>query len=311
MDKLFEIYRKKFPNAQKIKGVYTIFHSKSNSIYVGQSNNVNFRFYEHKYELINKTHHNFSLQELWDSFSEIEFDFELVEEAPYTLDALELQRWLAKKEKNLIYELKRLNYIVLNKTQGEIIATAKALELFNLEKIELERTRIEKIEELKILRTAYRKGTVYKIQLCTEILELLSKSPNSSIYEISNLLDSKFRLRNSFLFFKKREYLSQPEILYYEKELIKLKAIQSKLDIDLKAKVNELKSLDVVITDFPNRNEMYEVRRRLRKLEFHQRNWEKDFNDSYNNESLTVDINKNKIVQLEGQIQSLKKILHR
>ena len=61
-------------------GVYTITNIVDNKIYVGYSNNIQRRFYEHKTILRANTHPNLYLQKSWNKYKEDSFVFEVLVE---------------------------------------------------------------------------------------------------------------------------------------------------------------------------------------------------------------------------------------
>lgn len=69
-----------------ISCVYTITNRVNGKIYVGKTNNFNYRVSKHLYTLRNKTHINSHLQRAWDKYGEDNFTFEILEE--YSTDLL-------------------------------------------------------------------------------------------------------------------------------------------------------------------------------------------------------------------------------
>lgn len=65
---------------KKICGVYKITNKANNKIYVGSSNNIKYRWSQHKTQLKNKTHKNSHLQRAWNLYGENSFIFEIIEE---------------------------------------------------------------------------------------------------------------------------------------------------------------------------------------------------------------------------------------
>lgn len=57
-------------------GVYKIVNTINNKWYIGSSNNIERRFYRHKWHLINNHHDNLYLQNAWNKYSEENFKFE-------------------------------------------------------------------------------------------------------------------------------------------------------------------------------------------------------------------------------------------
>lgn len=69
----------------KICGIYKITNLVNNKVYIGQSIDVESRFYAHLYMLRNQVHYNSHLQNTWDKYGENNFKFEIIEECRYEL----------------------------------------------------------------------------------------------------------------------------------------------------------------------------------------------------------------------------------
>lgn len=94
----------------KICGIYKIVNKTNGKYYVGSSNDItgNFgRWYEHKWELKRKSHHNDYLQRSWDKYGENEFDWIVIETVPENQLLIIEQRYLdvAKTEQDRCYNL--------------------------------------------------------------------------------------------------------------------------------------------------------------------------------------------------------------
>lgn len=81
----------------KVSGIYCIKNISSESIYIGQSKDIESRFKKHKYDLNKGIHHSKSLQTDWISFGEDIYSFEVVEVVPdfALLDERE-SHWISK-----------------------------------------------------------------------------------------------------------------------------------------------------------------------------------------------------------------------
>ena len=64
---------------EKICGIYCIKNTVNNKVYIGQSNNIEKRFYEHKRTLVNNNHRNIYLQRAWNKYGKDNFMFNIVE----------------------------------------------------------------------------------------------------------------------------------------------------------------------------------------------------------------------------------------
>lgn len=64
---------------QKNSGIYKIIHKDSGKYYVGRSVNIQKRFKEHLYNLINNNHHNDNLQNAWNKYGKNAFEFVISE----------------------------------------------------------------------------------------------------------------------------------------------------------------------------------------------------------------------------------------
>lgn len=65
---------------QKISGIYKIENLITKTKYIGQSQDIYSRWYVHKRELNNNSHHNYRLQNDWNVYGENNFDFMIIEE---------------------------------------------------------------------------------------------------------------------------------------------------------------------------------------------------------------------------------------
>lgn len=83
----------------KIAGIYKILHKPSGRYYVGSSNSVIRRMvYEHRKMLVLGVHFNARLQNAWNKYGEVQFEFVIVETFPETVTNKEL---LAAEQKHL------------------------------------------------------------------------------------------------------------------------------------------------------------------------------------------------------------------
>jgi group I intron endonuclease len=94
----------------KISGIYKIVNKVNGKYYVGSSNDVlKSRFYEHKRLLTKHKHFNIKLQNAWNKYGEVNFEFILVEKCNYTRTSLLEceQKYLdiANKEKSQCYNM--------------------------------------------------------------------------------------------------------------------------------------------------------------------------------------------------------------
>jgi group I intron endonuclease len=129
-------------------GIYAITHSQTKSIYVGQSNDIARRLSNHKRDLEQKIHINTSLQELHNLYGWENFNLLLLESLTESKTDLEVQRWLEEREIFWIAKCRNsAGSVVLNKTQGEIVKTKRAVEQFNYERELEEKKKIEKTQQ--------------------------------------------------------------------------------------------------------------------------------------------------------------------
>jgi group I intron endonuclease len=61
-------------------GIYAIIHKATGRRYVGQSNNIELRFYTHRWGLDRGVHKNPKLQSAWNKYGEAEFEFVVLEQ---------------------------------------------------------------------------------------------------------------------------------------------------------------------------------------------------------------------------------------
>ncbi len=71
--------KKAYLQAKRPMGVYRISNSQNNKVYIGFSIDIPARFNRHKSELNFGSHRNKELQELWNSFGEAAFEFEILD----------------------------------------------------------------------------------------------------------------------------------------------------------------------------------------------------------------------------------------
>lgn len=64
---------------EKLSGIYCIENKVNSKKYIGQSNNIYARWYNHKYCLNNNRHENDHLQKAWNKYGENSFDFTILE----------------------------------------------------------------------------------------------------------------------------------------------------------------------------------------------------------------------------------------
>lgn len=111
-----------------IIGIYKIHHKVSNSIYIGQSNDVEKRWKRHLLELKNMEHHNWVLQYLWDISCDKDFEFEVLEVFEKFDSPITQQKKLAERETfyiNLYSQSKDMQCINLN--FGGYVETSAAI----------------------------------------------------------------------------------------------------------------------------------------------------------------------------------------
>jgi hypothetical protein len=71
--------KKAYKQAKQPMGVYKIRNSQNDKIFIGFSTDLPARFNRHKAELKFGSHRNKELQEIWDSFGESAFEFEILD----------------------------------------------------------------------------------------------------------------------------------------------------------------------------------------------------------------------------------------
>ena len=101
--------KKAYKHAKRLMGVYKIRISRNdNKIFIGFATDLPGRFNRHKAELKFGSHRNRELQEIWNSFGEESFEFEILDvldhgEEPHATPDEELhvlqEMWVQKLEK--------------------------------------------------------------------------------------------------------------------------------------------------------------------------------------------------------------------
>lgn len=175
-------------------GIYAIAHSQTKSIYVGQSNDIARRLSNHKRDLEQKIHINTSLQELYNLYGWENFNLLLLESLTESKTDLEVQRWLEEREIFWIAKCRNsAGSVVLNKTQGEIVKTKRAVEQFNYERELEEKKKIEKTQQYdKAIKNRHQEITK-RLKDIEKILERRFVDKNRSdlsleIYELEQQL---------------------------------------------------------------------------------------------------------------------------
>ena len=126
-------------------GVYLIVHRESGLTYVGQSNNIPNRWGEHLEQLHDGSHHNRKLLELWREHGGAAFEFRVASTPPDGLSPLETQRWLAKKEEEIYWDLQKTKK-ALNIVVPEIVETAAAFEEFKHKEKDIEKAEARQVK---------------------------------------------------------------------------------------------------------------------------------------------------------------------
>ena len=71
--------KKAYKQARQPMGVYRIRNSQNDKVYIGSATDLPARFNRHKAELKFGSHRNRELQEIWNSFGESAFEFEILD----------------------------------------------------------------------------------------------------------------------------------------------------------------------------------------------------------------------------------------
>jgi hypothetical protein len=112
-----------------VAGIYKISINQDESVYIGQSGNVNRRIVKHWQELSVGTHHNRPLQSHWDS-SANDFSVTILEKLVEGYEgSYQQQKFLEDREKYWISNYKQKTN-VLNRTEGEVVKTKRAVDEF-------------------------------------------------------------------------------------------------------------------------------------------------------------------------------------
>lgn len=108
-------------------GIYAIVHVLSGRRYFGQTNSFERRWGQHREALVAGVHYNPRLQEVWSSDGELAFDFVELEVAPAYLQPTQLQKWLHKREYELIRTYKQKG-LAFNIVDAELVETHAAVQ---------------------------------------------------------------------------------------------------------------------------------------------------------------------------------------
>ena len=143
----------------KISGIYKIVNKVNGKYYVGSSNNIKRRWINHRYQLNENHHNNLHLQNAWNKYSKVAFDFVILKETE-KLEEIE-QEYLdvAKTEKdkcyNVYFEADRL--VMEESTKRKLSEAAKGRK-------HSQETR-QKLRELQLGRIRS-KETIEKFKKC-------------------------------------------------------------------------------------------------------------------------------------------------
>lgn len=91
----------------RVSGIYKIINKSNGKYYVGSSDHIHKRFYDHKIKLIKNSHINSKLQNSWNKYGEEHWDWNIIEEIPSSDLLLIEQKYLdiAKLEKHKCYNI--------------------------------------------------------------------------------------------------------------------------------------------------------------------------------------------------------------
>ena len=91
----------------KVSGIYKIVNKTNGKYYVGSSNDINGRWYEHIYKLERNIHNNDYLQRAWNKYNQKNFKFQITKKIPINKLLIIEQKYLdiAKNEQDKCYNL--------------------------------------------------------------------------------------------------------------------------------------------------------------------------------------------------------------
>ena len=176
-----------------IIGVYGIVNKLNNKIYIGESNNIQERWENHKNDLINNNHHSYKLQNDWNEYGIDNFDFKILE----TINTIGLTNYKIQMELILLEfkYIKKYNSIVNG---------------YNIENTVLKILKGEKT----IISATIDKPYIYKnlIKLkAEEISEKYVNNDNKYIY----IMEDMVKENNFICLFELMKFLKKIEILKY------------------------------------------------------------------------------------------------
>lgn len=93
----------------KVKGIYYIKNKVTNTMYIGSSNNIKNRMRNHFNKLINNKHINYLLQNEFNMYGYLNYEFGILEECDAELTTLELKNLESKFIKHYAKEMKMYN----------------------------------------------------------------------------------------------------------------------------------------------------------------------------------------------------------
>ncbi len=94
-------------------GIYVIWSSFNNRVYIGSTKNLNCRWTHHKHKLRDGTHHNVFLQRTFNKYGENIFEFGILERGIPTKKLIQRENWwidVFKKSRFVLYNLKKAEF---------------------------------------------------------------------------------------------------------------------------------------------------------------------------------------------------------
>ena len=167
-------------------GIYAIVHVLSGQRYFCQTNSFERRWHQHREALNSGLHHNPRLQAVWNADGELAFDFLELEVAPAYFQPVELQKWLLKRENELIrtYKAKGLSFNIVN---AELVETRAALKEANTPKVSASSLIYKELQAVKFLVSAAETTVRAKVKMLRNAETLLQAAKSQQSKSIGLL----------------------------------------------------------------------------------------------------------------------------